>query len=168
MVDTKSMWALRPNEVYPGSANGVPPATHDRFLVRHHATTEGEDMTVLLTIDHDGSTLPKEVDGTDFEREGETLDMAVLGGGSRIVQVSKSEIRIYDTGTSISTLDSLFVPPTQGCSIGLVGEMNSHRRLLKSTLVITEAPVRYQIAESSHNECIFSISAHSARLNLCL
>lgn len=167
MVDTKLMWALRPSKVHPGSANGVPPATHDRFLVRHHATTEGEDMTILLTIDHDGSTLPKEVDGTDFEREGETLDMAVLGGGSRIVQVRKSEIRIYDTGTSISTLDSLFVPPTQGCSIGLVGEMNPHRRLPKPTLVMTEAPVRYQIAESSHNECIFSISAHSARLNLC-
>ena len=46
----------------------------------------------------------KELTGTEFEAEGETSSIATLAGGTRIVQVRRTEVRTYDSDLGLSQI----------------------------------------------------------------
>jgi len=81
---------------------------YDQYLISCHADEDGVESSKVFKIDNeiadtrqgDQSTIYTEVTGTEFEGEGETLDVGILASGTRIVQVRKHEVRSYDAGKS--------------------------------------------------------------------
>jgi cleavage and polyadenylation specificity factor subunit 1 len=81
---------------------------YDQYLITCHADEDGVESSKVFKIDNensdtkqgDESMIYTEVTGTEFEGEGETLDIGVLASGTRIVQVRKHEVRSYDAGKS--------------------------------------------------------------------
>jgi cleavage and polyadenylation specificity factor subunit 1 len=92
-----------------GSENSVAPDTlFDQYLFTYHIDQDETESSKVFRIDNevnetkqvDGNMTYTEVTGTEFEGEGETLDVGVLASGTRIVQVRKHEVRSYDAGKS--------------------------------------------------------------------
>lgn len=50
----------------------------------------------------------EEVRGTDFESEGETLEVGVVGDGMRVVQVVSEQVRVYDCELQLSQIIPMF------------------------------------------------------------
>lgn len=50
----------------------------------------------------------EEVRGTDFESEGETLEVGVVGGGMRVVQVVGEQVRVYDCELQLAQIIPMF------------------------------------------------------------
>jgi cleavage and polyadenylation specificity factor subunit 1 len=81
---------------------------YDQYLITCHADEDGVESSKVFKIDNeifdtrsgDESMTYTEVTGTEFEGEGETLDIGILASGTRIVQVRKHEVRSYDAGKS--------------------------------------------------------------------
>ncbi|CAD0031213.1 unnamed protein product [Aureobasidium pullulans] len=81
-------------------------ALYDQYLITCHVDDDGEGSSKVFKIDNevtnskmgDSSASYTEVTGTEFEGEGETLDVGILASGTRIVQVRKHEVRSYDAG----------------------------------------------------------------------
>jgi cleavage and polyadenylation specificity factor subunit 1 len=62
---------------------------YERYLF---VSKEGESQ-----VFHVNDTF-EEVKGTDFETDGETLEVGIVGDGSRLVQVVAEQVRVYDCG----------------------------------------------------------------------
>jgi cleavage and polyadenylation specificity factor subunit 1 len=81
---------------------------YDQYLITCHADEDGVESSKVFKINNenpdakqgDESMTYTEVTGTEFEGEGETLDVGILASGTRIVQVRKHEVRSYDAGKS--------------------------------------------------------------------
>lgn len=50
----------------------------------------------------------EEVRGTDFESEGETLEVGVVGEGMRVVQVVSEQVRVYDAELQLAQIIPMF------------------------------------------------------------
>lgn len=50
----------------------------------------------------------EEVRGTDFEPEGETLEVGVVGNGRRVVQVVSEQVRVYDAELQLAQIIPMF------------------------------------------------------------
>ena len=71
---------------------------HDRFIIASRVTQKGEEQSVAYSIN---STGLEEIKDGDFDpTAGATIDVGVLNGGTRIVQVLRGELRTYDGGKS--------------------------------------------------------------------
>ena len=71
-------------------------AAYDQYLVVCKATGEGREETVVYQVN--GNEI-EETDKGDFEREeASTLNVGILAGGTKVVQVMRSEVRTYDSG----------------------------------------------------------------------
>ncbi|KAI5255757.1 protein CFT1 [Aureobasidium subglaciale] len=85
---------------------------YDQYLVTCHADDDGTESSKVFRIDNeatevkqgDGSMSYTEVTGTEFEGEGETLDVGILASGTRMVQVRKHEVRSYDADLGLSQI----------------------------------------------------------------
>ncbi|KAI4740148.1 protein CFT1 [Aureobasidium sp. EXF-12298] len=85
---------------------------YDQYLITCHADEDGVESSKVYKFDNetsdtkqgDESTTYTEVTGTEFEGEGETLDVGVLASGTRIVQVRKHEVRSYDADLGLSQI----------------------------------------------------------------
>ncbi|RPA99318.1 hypothetical protein L873DRAFT_1684282 [Choiromyces venosus 120613-1] len=73
--------------------------TFDRFLF----VTKSDESQVFRV----GDTF-EEVRGTDFESEGETIEVGVVGNGMRIVQVVSEQVRVYDCDLQLSQIIPMF------------------------------------------------------------
>ncbi|PWW76051.1 hypothetical protein C7212DRAFT_280229 [Tuber magnatum] len=73
--------------------------TFDRFLF----VTKNDESQVFRV----GDTF-EEVRGTDFESEGETIEVGVVGNGMRIVQVVSEQVRVYDCDLQLSQIIPMF------------------------------------------------------------
>jgi len=83
-------------------ANIAADVEYDQYLVVCKAGQSGNEDTVVYKIN--GANIEETSTG-DFEREdGSTMDVSILAGGIRIVQVLRSEIRTYDSGMWLSTI----------------------------------------------------------------
>lgn len=90
-------------------------ALYDQYLITCHVDDDGEGSSKVFKIDNevtdskmgDSSASYTEVTGTEFEGEGETLDVGILASGTRIVQVRKHEVRSYDAGKFQNLLPSV-------------------------------------------------------------
>ncbi|KAG9684080.1 protein CFT1, partial [Aureobasidium melanogenum] len=84
----------------------------DQYLITCHADEDGAESSKVFKIDNevtdtkqgDESMSYTEVTGTEFEGEGETLDVGILASGTRIVQVRKHEVRSYDADLGLSQI----------------------------------------------------------------
>ncbi|KAK6001203.1 hypothetical protein QM012_003286 [Aureobasidium pullulans] len=84
----------------------------DQYLITCHADEDGTESSKVFKIDNevtdtkqgDESMSYTEVTGTEFEGEGETLDVGILASGTRIVQVRKHEVRSYDADLGLSQI----------------------------------------------------------------
>ena len=90
-------------------AQMAPDNQYDQYLITYHVDEDGAETSKVFRIDNtvvgpdedeDEPTKYTEVTGTEFEGEGETLDVGVLSSGTMIAQVRKHEIRGYDAGKS--------------------------------------------------------------------
>lgn len=71
-------------------------ANYDQYLVVCKADADGNEETVVYHVN--GNEI-EETDKGDFEREeGSTMNVGVLAGGTKVVQVMRSEVRTYDSG----------------------------------------------------------------------
>jgi len=118
----QALWTLRVKRSGPGgtaksdniesdpAADLIFDAQHDQYLVVHDSIADIKEESRILKIKHDATLKDADhsplqaYEGTEFEGEGETLNMGVLASGTRIVQVRRSEIRSYDNGKYINSL----------------------------------------------------------------
>lgn len=108
-------------------------ALYDQYLITYHVDQDGSESSKVYKIDNtvteakqdDGNTSYTEVTGTEFEGEGETLDVGVLSFGTRIVQVRKHEVRSYDAGKSQYPPTTFFGVPLPQSIFSLVFSTNS-------------------------------------------
>jgi cleavage and polyadenylation specificity factor subunit 1 len=105
---SKALAAQQPTKAAAQLNGGYPTdLEHDRFLIVSKSDTEGD--TGLSSIYSLKSSDLTELTDTEFEpAAGETVDVGVLGNGTRIVQVLQSEIRSYDGGM-FSLFESAFL-----------------------------------------------------------
>ena len=97
---------------------------YDQYMITCHTDEDGVESSKVFKIDNeltdtkqnDESPIYTEVTGTEFEGEGETLDVGILASGTRIVQVRKHEVRSYDAGKSRNHLPN-HKPPCPDSSI---------------------------------------------------
>lgn len=79
---------------------------YDRYMIIHDLVEDVGESSKVFKIGNTVSDLHKdnarltELEGTEFDGEGETNNMGTLAAGTRIVQVKKSEVRSYDAGKS--------------------------------------------------------------------
>ncbi|KAG9903177.1 protein CFT1, partial [Aureobasidium melanogenum] len=84
----------------------------DQYLITCHADEDGAESSKVFKIENevtdtkqgDESMSYTEMTGTEFEGEGETLDVGILASGTRIVQVRKHEVRSYDADLGLSQI----------------------------------------------------------------
>lgn len=82
-----------------------PDNQYDQYMVIYNYDEGVEDKSSIYKIDNsvqdanaEEDSAPVEVTGTEFEGDGETLNMGTLAAGTRIVQVRRQEVRSYDAG----------------------------------------------------------------------
>lgn len=104
----------------------APDNQYDQYLVTSHADQDDAQSSRVFKIDNTVTDTEQgndnmsytEVTGTEFEGEGETLDVGVLASGTRIVQVRRHEIRSYDAGKSS-------ISPSSKSKVYHIGPMKS-------------------------------------------
>ncbi|CAA9957479.1 SFT1 Pre cleavage and polyadenylation specificity factor [Pyrenophora teres f. maculata] len=106
------VWAVHARKQAPGDvtaafgedteANMATDVDYDQYLVM---SKNGEDGTVVYEVNGDQLT---ETDKGDFEREeGTTLLVGVLAAGTKVVQVMRTEVRIYDSELNLVHIQSM-------------------------------------------------------------
>jgi len=106
------VWAVHARKQAPGDvtaafgedteANMATDVDYDQYLV---VSKTSEDGTIVYEVNGDKLT---ETDKGDFEREeGTTLLVGVLAAGTKVVQVMRTEIRIYDSELNLVHIQSM-------------------------------------------------------------
>lgn len=83
----------------------APDNQYDQYLIIYNYAEGEEDRSRIYKLDNAvqekknaGAKEPVELSDTEFEGEGETVNMGTLAAGTRIIQVKKNEVRSYDAG----------------------------------------------------------------------
>jgi cleavage and polyadenylation specificity factor subunit 1 len=99
----KALWTVRATSLKPKMAQttepGEPTASFDEEYDRYLFVSKENESQVFRV----GDTF-EEVRSTDFDVDGSTLEVGVVGEGSRIVQVVGEQVRMYDCGACDSFL----------------------------------------------------------------
>jgi len=85
--NASDVWALR--------MKSATSPQYDNVLIVTHTSADGIESSSIHSMNSEGIS---ERTGTDFEGGSATLNASVLGGGTRLVQITHSEVRCYDTG----------------------------------------------------------------------
>jgi len=99
----KALWSVRAKSLKAETTQATGPdeptrsfdEEYDRYLF---VSKEGESQVFKV-----GDAF-EEVRGTDFDADGDTLEVGVIGEGARIVQVVGEQVRVYDCGACDSLL----------------------------------------------------------------
>jgi cleavage and polyadenylation specificity factor subunit 1 len=111
LASAHGIWAVHARKQAPGDvtaafgedteANMATNVDYDQYLVVSKTGEDGTESTVVYEVNGNELT---ETDKGDFEREeGSTLFVGVLAAGTKVVQVMRTEIRTYDSGTLKTT-----------------------------------------------------------------
>lgn len=95
--DVKRVWSVRLRPASAKKGDVVPMPEHDSLLVTAHVDADGLETSAIYNINETG--IQQRTD-SDFEADTSTLDIGVMQHGSRLIQVSKAELRSYDPGES--------------------------------------------------------------------
>lgn len=106
LASARGLWAVHAKKQAPtGLVTGIGQDTeanmasdvdYDQYLVVCTAGSGGSENTVVYQVN--GNELEESSKG-DFEREeGSTINVGTLAGGTKVVQVMRSEVRTYDSG----------------------------------------------------------------------
>ncbi|KAF2001233.1 hypothetical protein P154DRAFT_619566 [Amniculicola lignicola CBS 123094] len=105
LASARGLWAVHARKQAPkgvvadfgqdAEENMASDADYDQYLIVCKAGADGSEDTVVYHVN--GNELEESSNG-DFEREeGSTMDVGVLAGGTKVVQVMRSEVRTYDS-----------------------------------------------------------------------
>jgi cleavage and polyadenylation specificity factor subunit 1 len=106
LESARGVWAVHARKQAPAGvvaefgqdteANYSSDVDYDQYLVVSKMSEDGSESTVVYEVN--GNQI-NETDKGDLEREeGVTLSVGVLAGGTKIVQVLRTEVRTYDSG----------------------------------------------------------------------
>lgn len=111
LTDANNTWCVNVSNTKPGA--GI------RFTSRPDESESNDDKCIFLIVSHrsrsglESSTihsvtgsLVSQRNDTDFEAETATMNIGLLCGGTKIVQVTSGDVRSYDKGMSLT-----FIPP---------------------------------------------------------
>ena len=91
LADAHGIWSVRTRSA---DANVFVQEDYDKYII-----ASSEEKSTVYTIKADSLN---ELKDTEFEADaGATIDVGVIGGGTKTVQVLRSELRIYDGGKCI-------------------------------------------------------------------
>lgn len=94
----QGVWTLRTKQAGQENTNGT---KYDDFVIISDFNDQGAAETSRIYTIRDDKF--EEIHDGDFERDSATINAGTLAGASRIVQVSRSELRCYDAGKSSSS-----------------------------------------------------------------
>ncbi|PSN69708.1 protein CFT1 [Corynespora cassiicola Philippines] len=111
LPSARSLWAVHARKQAPkgvvaefgqdAEANIASDVDYDQYLVVSKAGADGSEYTVTYQVS--GNELEETSKG-DFEREGSTLSVGVLAGGTKVVQIMRGEVRTYDSELNLEDL----------------------------------------------------------------
>ncbi|GAB7354687.1 hypothetical protein MBLNU459_g5108t1 [Dothideomycetes sp. NU459] len=85
----------------------------DQYLITHHIEQDGTESSKVFRVDNAVSSVTEqdrgpaayeEVTGTEFDGDGETLDVGTLASGTRVIQVRKHDVKSYDADLGLSQI----------------------------------------------------------------
>lgn len=92
MPEAQAVWAVSTKKTQEDSS------PHDNYVIASHPDQESDGISKAYSLNHTGLN---EVKDTDFDPDaGMTIDVGTLNGGTRVIQVLQSELRIFDGGES--------------------------------------------------------------------
>ena len=96
LPDVQNLWAFHAEKATSENVNSTSDNIDgDNTLVISVINDVGDEMSSVYRI---GSGSLKEIQHSEFDPSGLTVDVGTFNGGTRIVQVLKTEIRVYDGG----------------------------------------------------------------------
>lgn len=117
LTSARGVWAVHAKKQAPSGvvaefgqdteANMSSNVDYDQYLIVSKTSDEGHESTVVYEVN--GNELSETAKG-DFEREeGITLSVGVLAGGTKVVQVLRTEVRTYDSGKRMQSMLEYFM-----------------------------------------------------------
>jgi cleavage and polyadenylation specificity factor subunit 1 len=107
LESARGLWAIHAKKEAPtGLVTGIGQDTeanmssnvdYDQYLVVCKAGPSGTEDTVIYEVN--GNEIQETSKGELQREEGSTMNVGTLAGGSKVVQVMRTEIRTYDSGT---------------------------------------------------------------------
>lgn len=94
----QGVWSVQVKKSEEHDAEQDHTAEYDDFVVISELSADGGSETSRIYVVNEDKF--EEVEDCDFERDISTTNLGTLASGTRIVQVSKSELRCYDQGGS--------------------------------------------------------------------
>lgn len=91
-----AVWSL--HAIKPKGKKSAPPKGSDNLLF-----VSAGNSTKAYSLDQDGPE-PTELTGTEFEHDGKTVDIGILGHGRWVVHCRQSEVRVYEPDLSLSQI----------------------------------------------------------------
>ncbi|KAH8813165.1 CPSF A subunit region-domain-containing protein [Xylogone sp. PMI_703] len=102
---------LQPSKTKTESGDYQIDAQYDKFMIVSKASTDSNEVSDVYALTSAGF---EALTGTEFEpAAGSTIEAGTLGGGMRIIQVLKSEVRSYDGDFGLAQILPMFDEETQ-------------------------------------------------------
>ena len=96
LPDAEALWSLNVTQSQDVASRTGAADIYDKYLAAAVENDEGELKTKVYSISGDDLL---ELQDSDFDADaGRTVDFSVFGGGSKIVQVLETEVRVFDAG----------------------------------------------------------------------
>ena len=95
----RGVWSVRSKQSQESASRDDPQEAYDKYIFTSSLAESGEVKPAAYTIKPVGL---EEIQDAEFDPDtGDIVNMGTINGGSRIVQVSQSEVRTYDEGESV-------------------------------------------------------------------
>ncbi|KAF8542072.1 CPSF A subunit region-domain-containing protein [Trichophaea hybrida] len=162
----KALWTVRAKSMKAEATQATGPdeptrsfdEDYDRYLF---VSKEGESQVFRV-----GDTF-EEVRGTDFDADGDTLEVGVVGEGARIVQVVGEQVRVYDCDMGLAQIVPMFDEETgeDGPAIVKAKILDPFVILLRvdGSVVVYKLDKSMELAEEER-DCIKGVKYKSASL----
>ena len=97
--EVRGIWSVRSRQSQETASKSDPQEAYDKYIFTSTLAESGELKPAAYAIKPAGL---EEIQDTEFDPDaGNIIDIGTINGGSRIVQVSQSEVRTYDEGESV-------------------------------------------------------------------
>ena len=97
--EVRGIWSVRSRQSQENASKSNPQEAYDKYIFTSALAESGELKPAAYIIKPAGL---EEIRDTEFDLDaGNVIDIGTINGGSRIVQVSQSEVRTYDEGESV-------------------------------------------------------------------
>ncbi|KAI1928729.1 mRNA cleavage and polyadenylation factor subunit [Ophidiomyces ophidiicola] len=99
MNNLNSVWSV---QVGNSGTTNTSLRNYDKYLIFSKSTELGKERSVVYTVENNGID---EIKAPDFNpNEDVTVDIGTLAGGTRVIQVLKSEVRSYDVDLGLAQI----------------------------------------------------------------